>query len=358
MVGVLMKFFMAKYNIAILWYGLPYYAANAIRCAKMEFPEHRFFIVSSKVGVPYTGIEETIGGEVHWVDEKKPVSWSVLGCAVPDLCVLTSWNHPAYMALAREAKASGNCTLVSMVDNYFHGSLKQWVGALYFRLRLRSFFDFMWVPGARSRRFMRFLGMPDNCIAECLYTADPVIFFPPLDLAKRRMVIFVGQFIRRKGVDNIVEALLSVRGAVYLPILRMIGHGPLAEDLRAAGMPVEAFMQAGELAEAYRQSSALLLPSTMDHWGVVAHEAALCGCFILATKQCGCVDDLVEHGVNGYIMEKSSADEIIKALNWHGSLSQDQVARGREISLTKASRFSPDRWAKTLASFQLISHSE
>lgn len=337
----------SKY-IAILWYGLPYYAASCISAAIRAFPDHRIVVIATNVGVPYKDIDIACGAPVMWIDSMADLKWSDLGLDIPDVCVITSWNHRAYSALSIEAKKNKNAVVVSMVDNYFHGTLKQWAGALYFRLRLRSLFDFMWVPGRRGRRFMRFLGMPDSRILEGLYSASPAVFHNSGAGVNRDKVVFVGQFIYRKGVDKILDFLNTNAGASWRNRIRMIGHGPLTEGLLAAGMRLEPFMQAEELATAYRGARALLLPSQMDHWGVVVHEAALCGCLILATKQCGAVDDLVVHEVNGYIMRESSSVEIARALEWLDGLSAEQMSEGSRVSLSKAADFSPRRWAETL----------
>lgn len=337
----------SKY-ITILWYGLPYYAASCINAAIRSFPGHRIVVIATNVGVPYKDIDIACGVPVLWVDSKADLKWSDLGLDTPDVCVITSWNHRGYRALAVEAKKLKNAVVVSMVDNYFHGTLKQWAGAVYFRLRLRSLFDFMWVPGRRGRQFMRFLGMPDARILEGLYSASPAVFHDSGAPLTRDKVVFVGQFIYRKGVDRILDFLNTNAGGPWRNRIRMIGHGPLTEGLLAAGMQLEPFMQAEELADAYRGASALLLPSQMDHWGVVVHEAALCGCLILATKQCGAVDDLVEHEVNGYIMRESSSAEIARALEWLDGLSVEEINEGRRISVSKAAEFSPKRWADTL----------
>jgi glycosyltransferase involved in cell wall biosynthesis len=334
--------------IAILWYGLPYYAANVIANARRKLIDCEFVVISTGVGVPYLGIESVLGIPVFWVDDTKHLSWGDVGVAIPDVCIITSWNHRAYISLAVEARDKRSALVISMVDNYYRGAIRQWIGALYFRLRLRRLFSYMWVPGQRGKKFMRFLGMPNERILVGLYTSDPLVFFPPENSNNRSGVIFVGQFIPRKGIWDIIKFLDTEAGLLWRPRFRLIGHGPLASDLRSALIPVEPFMQAAQLAIAYRNSSALLLPSTLDHWGVVVHEAALSGCLILATRQCASVDDLVEHGVNGFIMSESSAGEIEAALNWLSGLSDEQINQGRLISIEKASMFSPTCWAETL----------
>lgn len=333
-------------HVAIAWFGLPYYAANVIGHVVRAHPEWKVTVISSRDSIPYKGIEETVQVPIHWVDADQELKWSEIGVNYPGVFVLTSWCHPAFMALARDAKVQHGAIIVSMVDNYFHGGVKQWLGAIYFRIKLRRFFDYMWVPGRRSVEFMKFLGMPRKRILTGLYTADPKIFNPPQFDEVRRDVIFVGQFIPRKGVGEIVLALQR-RAKGGAPV-RLIGHGVLEAELRAAGAVVTDFKQPAELAEIYRKAGALLLPSVRDHWGVVAHEAACSGCLILATRQCGCVEDLVEHGRNGYVMEVSSPDQILKALAWYEGLSSAEINAGRLLSVRKAAEISPARWVGTL----------
>lgn len=333
-------------HVAIAWFGLPYYAANVIGRMVRAHPEWKVTVISSRDSIPYTGIDETVKVPIHWVNADQELKWSQIGVGYPDVFVLTSWCHPAFMTLAQEAKFQRGATIVSMVDNYFHGGVKQWLGAVYFRLKLRRLFDYMWVPGRRSAKFMRFLGMPAKRILTGLYAADPEMFYPPQVDSLRSNVIFVGQFIPRKGVGEIVSALQR-RGQGGAQV-RLIGQGALEARLRATGAVVTGFKQPAELAEIYRQAGALLLPSVLDHWGVVAHEAASSGCLILATRQCGCVDDLVEHGRNGYVMAASSADEILKALAWHEALSPAAIQEGRLLSVRKAAEISPARWVKTM----------
>ena len=253
------------------------------------------------------------------------------------------------MALARAAKQERGTLIVAMVDNYLRYMPKQLVGALFFRLNLRPLFDYMWVPGKRSATFMRFLGMPRNRVLTGLYSADHELFYPPEQEASRNGVVFVGQFIGRKGVDAILDANIRSPKIVEECDLRLFGHGPLTAKLLAAGLRVEPFAQPRELGEIYRKASALLLPSKLDHWGVVLHEAAACGCFLLATRQCAGVDDLIKHGVNGFIMRASNPSEISRSLAWLKSRTAEELTRGRSVSIALAAKISPALWAHKLA---------
>ncbi len=322
---------------------MPYYAANVIGGLIRAHPDWRFTIVSNHSMIPYAGIEDVVGTEIHRIDTKRPLYWRELGVEPPDAMILTSWSNFAFMTLAREARRRRGTFVISMVDNYWRGTPKQLAGILYFRLRLRGLFDRVWVPGARGAHFLRVLGMPPSRVMSSLYTADPNVFYPPSTYEKRREIVFVGQLIPRKGVWEITKAL-TMRDSDDRIAVRLVGHGPLADGLRQAGAEVVGFQQPHELAKTYRRAGALLMPSRLDHWGVVAHEAACCGCLILATRQCACIDDLVEHGQNGYVMNRCSAKEILKAIDWYQNLSGVALASGRHLSIRKASAFTPSRW--------------
>jgi len=337
-------------HVAIAWRGLPYYGARCIREAQLRHPEWRFTIISSRDSIPYKGIDEMVGGKVHWVDLNRPVTWASLAVPYPDLMLSTSWPHAAYQALARDAKSNGDGKVVCMVDNYLRYTPKQFLGWLYFRQILRPLFDSAWVPGAYGRRFLRFLGMADEDIHEGLYSADPDLFRPPIAaVAIRRGIVFVGQLIRRKGVVELAAAVRQLRHREALTAdVTFIGQGPLRDALIKDGMDVRPFQQPVELVRSYQQASAMILPSRVDHWGLVAHEAALCGCLLLVTRQCGCVAELVEHRVNGYVMESSSVKEIIAAITWLNQLSERERTIGRAVSLQRALKISPRLWADTL----------
>ena len=335
-------------HIAIAWIGMPYYAARAIRAARERLKHVRFTIISSRDGFPYTGIEDVVGQHIHWIQSSEPTCWANLGTEPPDLLLITSWPHAAYQSLAREAKTSRNTPVISMVDNILRYTPKQFGGFFYFRAFLRNLYSAMWVPGEGSRKFIRFLGMSDTLIYKGLYAADHDIFKSPPTNETRSGLVFVGQLIERKGVRKLAEAFIARSRAGRSTELRLVGQGPLAKTLRTQGLMVGDFLQPAELVPVYQSADALILPSLVDHWGVVGHEAALCGCILLVTKNCGCAADLVEHGVNGYVMKRTSVSEILKAWAWLDGLDPAARKRARAVSIARAVKISPERWAQTL----------
>ncbi|MFN8543921.1 MAG: glycosyltransferase [Candidatus Binatia bacterium] len=290
----------------------------------------------------YPAFESVAGVPVRWIDRREELTWAQLGLEVPETFVFTSWNHPAYMSLAADARRQRGTQTVSMMDNIFHGSPRQWAGALWFRAVLRRQIDILWVPGRRGLAYARFLGMPESRVVQGLYGADGDIFSLPEraeEQSERVGALFVGQLIERKGVGAIVEA--AERDVNFRAQMRLIGNGPLAERVVRAGLRHAEFRHGEDLAGAYRAASVFMLPSTLDHWGVALHEAALSGCLLGATRQCGAVADLIVHGRNGYVMESSSPSEVLSAFRWAEALQPRVREEGRQMSRELAGRFGP-----------------
>jgi len=338
----------APLHVSVAWMGFPYYAARVVQEAQRRHPKWRFTVISSRDGIPYRGIDEMVGGRVHWIDSRRDISWAELKETYPDILVITSWPHTAFRALAEEAKSMNSTTIVTMVDNYLRYTPKQLLGYFYFRARLSELFSAVWVPGQYSRRFIEFLGVSPNAIYEGLYAADHDVFKPPTGEAPRSGLIYAGQLVPRKGLRVLIKTLGNLEQEGLKVEIAFVGQGAMQSEILKAGFMVHPFQQPDGLSVMYQRASAMILPSRIDHWGVVAHEAALCGCLLLVTRQCGCSAELVSHRVNGYIMDSCSETEIIAAIRWLDSLSEKAIALGRQESLRLASAISPARWADTL----------
>jgi glycosyltransferase involved in cell wall biosynthesis len=339
-----------KIRVAIAWLGLPYYAARVIRTAMDRHPDWHFTIISSRDVIPYDNIESMFSSRICWLDAQKSTSWLEIGEQMPDLMIITSWPYQAYRSLAQEAKDVRGTRIIVMFDNYLRYTPKQIAGFFYYRIVLRYLFSAAWVPGESGRRFALFLGVAAGDIYTGLYAADHNTFhLPDGNVQEQRDgLTFVGQLVPRKGLSALSNAIRTLRKERILFKFELFGEGPMKANLVACGLHVSPFQNATELAKIYRKASALILPSKLDHWGVVVHEAALCGCLLLVTRQCGCARELVHHGVNGYIMEHSSEEEMVKAISWWLQLSEVDAAKGRIESIRLAEKFSPQKWADTL----------
>lgn len=124
------------------------------------------------------------------------------------------------------------------------------------------------------------------------------------------VVIAVGQFIKRKGFDVLLDAWREMPGGALLVIL---GGGEQEENYRnyisAHGLHdvrIGNFTQREELWKFYAASDVFVLPTREDVWGLVVNEAMACGLPVVTTTRCVAGNELVEDGVNGFLV---SAEE-------------------------------------------------
>jgi glycosyltransferase involved in cell wall biosynthesis len=332
-------------TVVIAWQGLPFYARRCLRHFRETYPDHALTVVSARLDAPLAEAAAETLCPVIATDSERATTFAQLGLGAPRHFFMTSWSHAAYRALAAETRAAGGAVTM-LVDNNDRGAWRQRVGAWWFRATQRRALDDAWTPGAKGRALLRRFGVPENRIHEGLYCADETIFSPPVPAAPREGVVYTGQFIARKAVRELWRAWSA---APRRSALAMIGDGPLKAALAMAGAPVRDALAPAALAERLRGADALILPSRVDHWGLVLHEAASCGCLLLATKNCGAAHDFIEPGVNGHVMARCDEHGLGAALAWLDRLSPEEKTRGRARSVELAKKFNRARWSETLA---------
>lgn len=335
-------------DVAIAWHGLPPYAVACVR----EFARRsgrRVLLIGTAADVPFESMAAIPGVDLAWVNPADDrVSWSGLGCRIPERFCVAGWAVPAFNALARQVRAAGG-KVALLMDNRWRGDLRQWIAPLAFRIRHRGHFAAAFVPGASARRYATWLGLPPERIITGLYGADPEVFFPGPPLAARpRRFLFVGRLEPRKGVQELFDAWRQVHARLPDWELRLIGTGPLGA--RAAVLPrmtIGDFLQPAALAPEYRQARFLVLPSHEDHWGLVVHEAALSGCGLVLSRNVGARHDLAA-ARNAIIVPPRDAAGLAAGLEAAAGLSDADLDAAGAESLAVAARFSPATFAAGL----------
>lgn len=167
-----------------------------------------------------------------------------------------------------------------------------------------------------------------------------------LGIPEKKVLLAVGQFIPRKGFDVLMQAAgqLEKDTGVYL-----VGGEATQEylDLRrklgAANVHFVGFQKKQELAQYYQAADAFVLPTREDIWGLVINEAMAYGLPVVTTDRCVAGMELVENGVNGYLVPAGDARELADRLRQ--LLDSDMQKMGR-ISLEKIRDYTIENMAK------------
>lgn len=153
-------------------------------------------------------------------------------------------------------------------------------------------------------------------------------------------VLYVGTIEPRKGVHYLIPAflqanldnaeLLLVGGASTRALHQLISHA--LTDHASIHQEFWDFSQQ-EPTQVYGKSSVLVLPSVEDGFGLVALEAMACGLPVIVTAHCGAAD-LVQDGVNGFIVPPRDSAAIAKKLIFLAENESVRVEMGKAARVT------------------------
>ena len=167
-----------------------------------------------------------------------------------------------------------------------------------------------------------------------------------LGIAEKKMVLSIGQFIHRKAFDILLQSAASLDADTGIYI---VGGDPteeyqrLCQELNLKNVHFLSFMKKEKLVQYYRAADLFALPTREDIWGLVINEAMAYGLPVVTTDKCVAGLELVEDGVNGYIIPTENseilADRIRKVL-------QADTARMGSESLKKIRNYTIENMVK------------
>ena len=163
-----------------------------------------------------------------------------------------------------------------------------------------------WISyGCSSTEYLASLGIGHDRILEIQNSVDEQHFAPEPQYSsrypQRPILLHVGQFTRRKGVELLLQAAAVIQRERVQFSLVFVGSGPektaaeeLSERLGLKNVYFEPARDPVAMPAAYRNADVLVFPTLEDVWGLVANEALLCGIPVLCSKYAGCSGELFE----------------------------------------------------------------
>jgi glycosyltransferase involved in cell wall biosynthesis len=159
---------------------------------------------------------------------------------------------------------------------------------------------------------------------------------------KKIKILYVGQLIKRKGINLILESLKHLDKRIIKHIeLTFVGKGPLEELIRKFSIIfkfiyLKKFKNRKNLNETYSKNNIFLYPSIYDGWGVAPMEAMASGMAIIISKNVGLAENL-KHNKNGLIIS-ANAVEISKAIKFYYNQKKKITEHGKNnINLISSS---------------------
>lgn len=271
----------------------------------------------------------------------------------PQIVYVGGWVDRGYLrAVSRYRALGGKTQVVCGIDDQWIGSLRQYVGRIYFQLFYRKLFDYMWVSGKPQYHYAQQFGYAHQNIISNLLSADTSVFDRKAELTRR--FVFVGRFAQVKGIDLLIKAYKTLPETVRAawPLV-LIGDGSLKEKIEAQASSqiiIKTFLQPAELRDELMRGGVACVPSYNEQWGVVIHEMALLGYPLVVSSVCGAATEFLISGYNGFLFRVHDVDSLTKALLKIVSLTDTERAlfsdRSRELGL----RITSEHAARSLLS--------
>jgi 1,2-diacylglycerol 3-alpha-glucosyltransferase len=290
-----------------------------------------------------------------------------LRSAMPDAVLCGGYNYLAAWQALRWARKAGVPLLLWSESNIADVRNKRWLVEAAKRRFVHSCDGYV-VPGTSAGAYLRSLGAAADRIFIAQNAVDVERFAQTAERARRtpdrrrqlglpdRYVLNVGRFVATKGVFDLLAAYATLPEELRRSVgLVLAGDGVEREEVARRSHAIEpgqvvltGFVQRDQLGELYGLAEALIFPTHSDPWGLVVNEAMACGLPVIATDVAGCTADLVQDGVNGFVVAAGSPKALSEAM---GTMlcSSTMHERMAKESVRISGCFTPENWAGGVA---------
>ena len=164
----------------------------------------------------------------------------------------------------------------------------------------------------------------------------------------RLELLFVGRINQRKGISYLLEALRSFSpDQVHLTVCgRVVDDLKLFDEFKSQ-VTIRPSVSSQELVAAYQAADLFIFPSIAEGFGQVLLEALACGLPILSTTHTA-APDLIEDGVEGFVVEPRRADLLVQRVEW-ALAHREQLHTMRALARHRAEYFTWARFRKDAA---------
>ena len=212
-------------------------------------------------------------------------------------------------------------------------------------------FDQIMAPSAKLAEEIPALGIH----SPVCFVSNPIVFSEPSGLPKPNdhlgfEILYAGRLDPEKNVPLLIRAFALLADKLPRAKLRIAGKGTEEAALHqlAARLGVGArvtflgFVERSALAQHYSTCDVFVLPSLVETQGMVAMEAMHFGKPVIVTNRIVSARELVQEGVNGFIVDADSTEELAERL----TQLHDDPARRRDMGLRGkeySERYEPTR---------------
>ena len=358
-------------KLAVIWVNFGPYHVARIRALTKYFDVAAIQLAGFQRLYGWVAEMQDLEASVHtlydgaWEDQsQRSVAvrlWRKLNELRPQTLLVPGYSTVPALAAALWGRLHGSRTLL-MVDSNADDHRRRWWVELGKRFLVKSLFEGATVGGTRSQKYMELLGLSGVDVVTGYDVVDNDFFSHRVEQARSSgrpaaladpYFLYVGRMAPEKNLDALLEVFAEYRKIGGAWSLVLVGDGPLGVELREKSARLgcthtvrfAGLKSAAELALYYAHAGCLVLPSTREPWGLVVNEAMAAGLPVIVSSRCGCADDLVEEGANGFLVNPEDTNAMAGLLGRVSAMPASKLdamgKRSREI----IGNYSPEKFA-------------
>jgi len=218
------------------------------------------------------------------------------------------------------------------------------------------------VGGLTHKRYLIKLGLPSDAIflgydvvanesfspskiKSCQNTIDKPYFLAVNRFVSKKNLLFLlstyADYRQKLGTDA-WDLVLCGDGELRPQIEQLIAKLNVQDSIHLPG-----FLQQYEMLPYFAHASCFVHTSIQEQWGLVVNEAMAAGLPVLVSNRCGCYEDLIIEGVNGFGFDPENSQQLIELMLKMSSDDVNLKAMG-QAALEHIQKFSPDYFAQGL----------
>lgn len=176
---------------------------------------------------------------------------------------------------------------------------------------------------------------------------DKHVYKRKIGCHEKRMILYVGQLIHRKGVDILISAFEKLGSDTRLYIVG--GNTEQCKEYQETMNDQTSFIEfktKEELSNYYKAADVFVLPTREDIWGLVVNEAFSYGLPVITTQRCGAGLEMIENGYNGYVVPINNSEELRTKTLQILNLKSEELNKVRLNCIRKAEKYSIENMVK------------
>jgi glycosyltransferase involved in cell wall biosynthesis len=315
---------------------------------------------TSVEGLPFTVVSVIEQFEQVSFSQLVQRLYAVLSQVKPEILVIAGYGKPAMLAALLWSLWNQKPAVLFSVTKqddaprfWWRETIKKWILKRY-KAAL--------VGGQAHKHYLIELGMS----ADAIFFGYSVVgndYYNPTKIRALAVPLHspyflaINLFVPKKNLFFLISSYAAYRQAAGTDAwdLVLCGDGELRPQIEKHitqlalqdTVHLPGFLQQDELLPYFAHAQYFVHASIQEQWGLVVNEAMAAGLPVLVSNRCGCFQDLVKEGVNGFGFNPENPQQLSDLMLNMSSPEVNLKAMG-QASLEHIQKFSPDYFAQGL----------